>query len=195
MPSCQIKNIITNENLDRTFNKSSNEVIINDASFLTNSQFITDSDRQNPNIMKYLKIDETSTQTKCVEMVIQISVSIVHGPPGCGKTSTIGLFVYHLLNLSKNEKRRILLCAHSNQAVENIAKFVSPICRALGKKIVWIPNKSMRFENKREFDNATEEQKNLSFYKILTRETAEAKKYYHLQEKKWELNLRLNSNQ
>ena len=75
MPSCPIKNIITNENLDRTFNKSSNEVIINDASFdITNSKFITDSDRQNPNIMKHLKIDATSSQTKCVEMVSQDSV-------------------------------------------------------------------------------------------------------------------------
>lgn len=90
-------------------------------------------------------------------------------------------------------KKRLLFCAYSNQAVENIAKFVSPIVKALGKKMVWIPNKTMCFENKREFENATEEQKNLSFYKILTRETAEAKKYYRLQEKKWDLNLRLKN--
>ncbi|KAK8860807.1 Regulator of nonsense transcripts 1-like protein [Tritrichomonas musculus] len=191
MHNSPIKKIISGEQVNASSNKSNNEVI-NDASFdLTDSSYLDEEDRQNPSFMKFLKLEATISQTRCVEMILQNCISIVHGPPGCGKTSSISLFVYHLLKKAVSEKKRILLCAFSNQAVENIARFVSPIIKALGKKMVWIPRKSVDFETKKNFDEASEEEKNLSIYKILTRNTKECQKFKKLQEIKWELNLKM----
>ena len=62
----------------------------------------------------------------------------IQGPPGCWKTTSID-----------ESQKKILLCEYSNQAVENIIKFISPIFKALGKKIVWMPNQLMFFESKK----------------------------------------------
>lgn len=187
MPNSPIKKIITGEQISAAANKS-NDTEIGDSSFdLTDSEFLSEEDKNNQEFMKFLKFDATFSQTRCVEMILQNNISIVHGPPGCGKTSSISLFVYHLLPKIINDKKRILLCAYSNQAVENIAKFVSPIVKALGKKMVWIARKSIDFETKRDFEEATEEEKNLSIYQILKRNTKEANKFKKLQETKWEL--------
>lgn len=92
-----------------------------------------------------------------------------------------------------NDKKSIHLCAYLNQAVENIVKFISLIVKALGKKMVWIPRKGMEFETKTDFDEATEEEKNLSIFKILNRNTKEAKCFKKLQEIKWDLNLKMKN--
>ena len=185
----QIKNIIVgNDNYDDQ-NKTDKKLSYKEVSVdLTNSEFLTDVDRKNQSLLSKLVIKPTREQKKCVEMILSNNLSIIHGPPGTGKTYSLGLFVYHLLTRSTDEKRRILLCSKSNQAVENMVKFVSPIVRALGKKMVWLAGLNKSFEDKNEFDRANEEEKNLVLYHIMKRKTIEAQKYQKLQEEKWKYN-------
>lgn len=131
------------------------------------------------------QIKPTPSQRECINNILQNQVSLIQGPPGCGKTTSIGFFVYHLLKKNQNERKRILLCAYSNQAVENMVKVVFPIVKALGKKMVWIPNQAMHFETEEEFTYASEEEKNLSYYKILTGDKIGCDQFRNLQEKKW----------
>lgn len=134
-----------------------------------------------------LNISYTDSQKDCIKMILNHNISIVHGPPGCGKTFSIALFVYNLIRYSQHHKRKILLCAFSNQAVESIVKFVSPVVKALNKDIVWIAKKDTQFNTEEDYQNATEEQKCLSIYKIMNRrETEEVFQYKTLQKKKWE---------
>ena len=185
MASSPIKNIIISDNIRNS--AKDNKITIENASFdLTKSEFINNDDRKNEKFMKIIKMKAKIQQTRCVEMVMNNHISVIHGPPGCGKTSSIGLFIYHLLRQSMGEKKRILCCAYSNQAVENIVKFVSPIIRAMGKKMIWIAKKSKEFENRKQCENASEEEKNLTIYKIMNRQTIEAKKFQQLQQSKWE---------
>lgn len=44
------------------------------------------------------------------------SVSLIHGPPGTGKTRTLIALIRYFVNQGK----RVLACAHSNQAVDNL---------------------------------------------------------------------------
>lgn len=181
-----IKDIITSDNstIDESINKVSNETITETSYDLRDLPTVQEY-KDNPNIMKYLHLTPTQSQIECINSILQHRISLIQGPPGCGKTTSIGFFVYQLLNMNKTSQKRILLCAYSNQAVENIVKFVFPIVKALGKKMVWIPKKASCFETEKDFNNATDVEKNLSYYKILADDKAECAEYKQLQIKKW----------
>lgn len=121
---------------------------------LTNSEYLTDEEKSNKEFMNHLQLKLTKSQKDCIEMVLTNHLSIIEGRPGCGKTTTIGLIIYNLL---KNSNKRILVCAQTNQAVENTVKFVSLIMKEMGKIIIWI-QKNDEFESEEEFINATDEQ-------------------------------------
>lgn len=56
-------------------------------------------------------------QIKAAEKALQSnSVSLIHGPPGTGKTRTLIAIIRKLVS----EGNRVLACAHSNQAVDNL---------------------------------------------------------------------------
>ena len=46
-----------------------------------------------------------------------MDVSIIHGPPGTGKTTTVVEFILHSVKL---QKAKILACAPSHIAVDNM---------------------------------------------------------------------------
>jgi len=50
-------------------------------------------------------------------------VSLIHGPPGTGKTTTVVEFI---LQAAINQKAKILACAPSNIAVDNILEKLDP---------------------------------------------------------------------
>ena len=62
-----------------------------------------------------------SPQKKAVEKFIQLEsgIQVIQGPPGTGKTTTI---VALLKALTQHTKKRILVCAPSNKAVQVLAK-------------------------------------------------------------------------
>ena len=181
MNQCPIKKIIENNHFDRSIN----EIKGVDVEISNRMEFepkylneLTEEER------KKITVPLTLSQKECVELILKNHISIVHGPPGCGKTFSIGLFVYHLLKQSNNPKKRILLCAYSRQAVESIVSYVSPVAKALNKNLLWLRMDS--FDCEEDFVKATEEQKCSSVYKIMNRkESEEVYQFKRLQKKKW----------
>lgn len=76
-----------------------------------------------------------ASQTNAVRSVLLRPLSLIQGPPGTGKTVTSATIIYHL---SKITKKRILVCAPSNVAVDHLATKLS----LLGLKVVRLTAKS-----------------------------------------------------
>lgn len=121
--------ICEGKSIDESLNKVSNDIITEESFDLRNLPTVEEY-KDNSNILKYLQLTSTQSQIDCMNSI--------QGPPGCWKTTSID-----------ESQKKILLCEYSNQAVENIIKFISPIFKALGKKIVWMPNQLMFFESKK----------------------------------------------
>jgi regulator of nonsense transcripts 1 len=75
------------------------------------------------------------SQTQAVKSVLQKPLSLIQGPPGCGKTVTSASIVYHLSKISKSQ---ILVCAPSNVAVDQLTEKI----HATGLKVVRVCAKS-----------------------------------------------------
>lgn len=186
MSSTPLKKIIKTTYFDRSINEitdDGDEFIEIENKMVFEPNYL---DRLSEEEKKKIEMPLTSSQKTSVKMILENYISVVHGPPGCGKTFSIGLFVYHLLKQSHESNPKILLCAYSYQAVESIVSFVSPIAKALNKNLVWLPKSSLTFETEDEYNNASGEQKQLSIYKIMKRkETEEVYQFKMLQQKKW----------
>ncbi|CCE85905.1 Piso0_005544 [Millerozyma farinosa CBS 7064] len=93
-------------------------------------------DMKLPKKLSHASLTElNSSQTNAVKSVLQRPLSLIQGPPGTGKTVTSATIVYHL---SKLHKKRILVCAPSNVAVDHLANKLN----LLGLKVVRLTAKS-----------------------------------------------------
>ena len=70
------------------------------------------------NINNFPKLNES--QIKALKHALKYPFTLIQGPPGTGKTTLITILGYHLFNLKKKDKK-ILICAPSNIAADNIA--------------------------------------------------------------------------
>ena len=66
-------------------------------------------------------IRENSGQEKAIRNALMYYVSIVLGPPGSGKTFLLVNLVYNIYTI-KGSTEKILICAQTNQAIDNIIK-------------------------------------------------------------------------
>ena len=83
------------------------------------------------------------SQIHAIRMVLQKPLSLIQGPPGTGKTVTSATLVYHLVHnhgLTKKSKSnsKVLVCAPSNVAVDQLAEKI----HQGGLKVVRITAKS-----------------------------------------------------
>lgn len=83
-----------------------------------------------PNLTKL-----NSSQTNAVKSVLKRPLSLIQGPPGTGKTVTSATIIYHL---SKLNKKKTLVCAPSNVAVDHLAAKLD----SLGLSVVRLTAKS-----------------------------------------------------
>lgn len=60
------------------------------------------------------------SQIEAIDMTLKKKVTLIHGPPGTGKTFTSTFIVINLLRQNKNAK--ILVCAPSNNATDLLAR-------------------------------------------------------------------------
>nr|CAG8476775.1 11402_t:CDS:10 [Entrophospora candida] len=77
------------------------------------------------NINKYMENYHINiSQAEAVWKVVnqEKGITLIQGPPGTGKTSTIVSMVSELRNISRNFKSRVLVCAPSNAAVDELEK-------------------------------------------------------------------------
>lgn len=78
---------------------------------------VRDTRELNPKKMEFINPSLNKSQAKAVISALEMKqITVIHGPPGTGKTST----VVELILQSAALHRRILVCAPSNVAVDNI---------------------------------------------------------------------------
>ncbi|ANZ77030.1 BA75_03891T0 [Komagataella pastoris] len=75
------------------------------------------------------------SQVNAVNSVLQRRLSLIQGPPGTGKTVTSATIVYHL---AKSKKKKVLVTASSNIAVDHLASKLEDI----GLKVVRVTARS-----------------------------------------------------
>ena len=66
-------------------------------------------------------IKRNPSQEEAIRRALMYYLSIVQGPPGSGKTFLLVNLVYNLL-MKKGSTEKILICAQTNQAIDNIIK-------------------------------------------------------------------------
>nr|XP_014284930.1 titin homolog isoform X2 [Halyomorpha halys] len=94
---------------------------------VTNNSIYLQKDMNNKIVTKYPLNEEQRKAILCTTQSVfanKPSISLVHGPPGTGKTQVIVSIVEQLLyrfKLKNNYKRKkILICSHSNTAIDEI---------------------------------------------------------------------------
>ncbi|OHT12774.1 hypothetical protein TRFO_17226 [Tritrichomonas foetus] len=172
-----IRKIILTPEISLSTQEKHHEFKIEDAGFDFSSSSIKTEDRSK------LVFNATKNQTKAVNLALKNVVSLIQGPPGCGKTVTIASIAINLLR-NPRLKGRIMICGHSNQSVENIIRVLAPPCRAFGKNIVWAASAARDIKSLTKY--ISEEQKSLLHYKSLNRETKESMQLKYLTEKMWD---------
>ena len=110
------------------------------------------------------------SQIQAVKNALQRPLSLIQGPPGTGKTVTSASIVYHLVDKHKN---RVLVCAPSNVAVDQLAEKI----HATGLKVVRLCARS------REAVNSPVDFLTLH-YQLRLYKTKEKEEYQRLQQKK-----------
>ena len=60
-------------------------------------------------------------QTKCMKKVFTNSLNMIQGPPGTGKTFLASFIIYNIFQKRKDAQDKILVCAPSNSAADNLA--------------------------------------------------------------------------
>ena len=96
-----------------------------------------------------------TTQKKCLSKVFSHTLNMIQGPPGTGKTFLASFIIYNIYNKRKNDTDKILVCAPSNSAADNLAQYLINLINNLnlnsdGKKIKILrvyPKAKELFEN------------------------------------------------
>ena len=66
-------------------------------------------------------VQRNPSQEEAIRKALMYYLSIVQGPPGSGKTFLLVNLVYNI-NIIKGSTEKILICAQTNQAIDNIIK-------------------------------------------------------------------------
>ena len=123
--------------------------------------------------LNLIKLNET--QEKIIKRSLTNQITLVQGPPGCGKTYIIAAIVQQII-LQKNYKR-ILVVGPSNVSVENLVNAIKRLIEPLNKIIVWSGSSKTDFKSIKKINEA---KKSLSLAHLLQRNTYEAKKFSKL---------------
>ena len=78
------------------------------------------------------------SQVQCINLALQSKFTLVQGPPGAGKTHVAATLVYNLVKTIDKLKDKILICASSNVAVDNIVARI----HSTGVNVVKIASKT-----------------------------------------------------
>ena len=72
------------------------------------------------NILELEKIRLNKSQENAIINCFKNKLSLIKGPPGTGKSTVLSILAFHLIKL-KQKNHKILICAPSNRAVDNIS--------------------------------------------------------------------------
>jgi hypothetical protein len=75
------------------------------------------------------------TQIGILKNVFSNVLNLIQGPPGTGKTFLSSFITYNIFNFRKDKSEKILLCAPSNSASDNLALNLIKLNKAIGGKM------------------------------------------------------------
>ena len=138
------------------------------------------SDPLNNNEEIFFEIDNSfenlnESQKIVIQKALTNKITLVQGPPGCGKTHVIASIVKQTLLLG--EVRRILVVGPSNVSIENLVNSIKILLDPMNKKIVWSGSNKTDFKS---IERVNEAKKSLSLSHIMIKKTQEAKEFVRL---------------
>lgn len=114
-------NVVTYNRMESTMRKLSEisspiqdkiiQYLVNERPFIPNTNSFQ-------NIKSFLNPNLNDSQKTAINFAINNDLTIIHGPPGTGKTFTLIELIQQLL--IKNPEERILICGPSNISVDTI---------------------------------------------------------------------------
>ncbi|GME76795.1 unnamed protein product [Ambrosiozyma monospora] len=139
----QVSNEITYNRMESTMRKLAEQTISSSTQItkllLGECKYISPSYTSLSNQLKQLKFDNNNlneSQKNAINFSLLSDLSIIHGPPGTGKTSTVVELVKQLVLQNRNrtpssetvanEPRRILICGPSNISIDTILERLMP---------------------------------------------------------------------
>ena len=93
------------------------------------------------NISELENIKLNKSQENAIRNCFKNKLTLIKGPPGTGKSTVLVILAYHLVKLRKSKNDKILICAPSNRAVDNISFLLQKI-----KKLKFVRVLSMERE-------------------------------------------------
>ena len=79
------------------------------------------------NIPEFENIKLNKSQEEAINNCFRNKLTLIKGPPGTGKSTVLAILAYHLVKLKKSKNDKILICAPSNRAVDNISFLLQKI--------------------------------------------------------------------
>ena len=110
----------------------------------------------------------TAASTNCL--------TVIQGPPGCGKTHTIGAIA--VACIKKNRGKKVMICGTTNVSINSLLEICGKIITKERYKVCWPAARSRDFDSD---ENLTEQQKYMTFYQIMHLNTPESKEFYDIQ--------------
>ena len=87
---------------------------------------------ENELITKIDNFGELNTsQRKCLSKIFSNTLNMIQGPPGTGKTFLASFIIYNILQKRKDSSDKILVCAPSNSAADNLAQYLINLMQSL----------------------------------------------------------------
>lgn len=121
-------NVVTYNRMESTMRKLSEisspiqdkiiQYLVNERPFIPNTNSFQ-------NIKSFLNPNLNDSQKTAINFAINNDLTIIHGPPGTGKTFTLIELIQQLL--IKNPEERILICGPSNISVDTILERLTPL--------------------------------------------------------------------
>ena len=102
------------------------------------------------------------SQKKAIQMAVTNQFTLIRGPPGTGKTHTIGAIA--IQSLHQEPDKKVLICGTTNVSINSLLEIVGDMVQNAGFKVCW-PAASQRDFNSEE--NLTKEQKLMTLYQSL----------------------------
>ena len=93
-----------------------------------------------------------TSQTKCLKKVFKNSLNMIQGPPETGKTFLASFIIYNIFQKRIDDKDKILVCAPSNSAADNLALCLMNLNKSFDA-IIFENDHNNKIYNKNEIEN------------------------------------------
>ena len=162
-----------NENKSYTSNLIHSQIL----GLITNEQIKELDEKEMKNIFNdnelITKIDnfgELNThQKKCMNKAFTHSLNMVQGPPGTGKTFLASFIIYNIFQKRIDEEDKILVCAPSNTAADNLALYLLKLNNSLNFEENKEGSKVDKLEKKNEKINQNKKKRKMNILRVYSK--------------------------